>query len=203
MIAVQRAYRRYARHYDRLFGRVFEEGRRRAVDVASRPPRTRILEVGVGTGLSLPYYPASCRVVGVDVSAEMLAVARRRAAAGGLAHVEALLQMDAEALDLPDASFDAVVAMYVATVVPDPGRLLAEMARVCAPGGELLVVSHFASEHPVLRAAESVFAPLSSVLGFRPALPLEDVPEPAGVERLAVEPVNALGFCKVVRYRRT
>lgn len=203
LAAVQRAYRRYSRHYDRLFGRVFDAGRRRAVAHASTPPRTRILEVGVGTGLSLPYYPPTCRVVGVDVSADMLEIARRRAADERLGHVEALLQMDAENLDIPDASFDAVVAMYVATVVPDPGRLLAEMARVCVPGGELLLVSHFASEHPVLRAAESAFSPLASVLGFRPSLPLEAVPEPAGVERVAVEPVNALGFCKVVRYRRT
>lgn len=200
--SVQRAYRRYAPHYDRLFGRVFAAGRREAVRVAGAGAARRVLEVGVGTGLSLPLYPATCRVVGVDVSADMLAVARRRSAALGLRHVEALLEMNAEALELPDASFDAVVAMYVATVVPDPGRLLAEMARVCAPGGDLVLVSHFSSERPVLRALENALSPVSRFVGFRTGLPLDAVPQPAGVRRVAVRRINPLGLWRIVHLRR-
>jgi phosphatidylethanolamine/phosphatidyl-N-methylethanolamine N-methyltransferase len=203
LAAVQRVYQRYAPHYDRLYGALFESGRRRTVRYAARSGGRRILEVGVGTGLSLPYYPEGTRVVGVDVCPEMLAVARRRALVERLSTVEALLEMNAEELALPDASFDAVVAMYVATVVPDPARLLAEMARVCVPGGDVIVVNHFSSDHPLVRVAERALAPLAAVLGFHTAFPLDALSEPDGVERVSVEPVNALGLWKIVQYRRT
>jgi phosphatidylethanolamine/phosphatidyl-N-methylethanolamine N-methyltransferase len=110
--------------------------------------------------------------------------------------------MDAEHLSFPDASFDAVVAMYVATVAPNPARVLSEMARVCVPGGPVIVVNHFASQHPLLRAAERALTPLSKLVGFRTALPLEALPQPEALERLLVEPVNALGLWKIVHYRR-
>jgi phosphatidylethanolamine/phosphatidyl-N-methylethanolamine N-methyltransferase len=200
--AVQRAYQRYAPHYDRMFGLLFDAGRRRAVRYATRSGGGRILEVGVGTGLSLPLYPKGSRVVGIDLCPEMLEVARRRARDEHLSTVEALLEMDAEHLSFPDASFDAVVAMYVATVAPNPARVLSEMARVCVPGGPVIVVNHFASEHPLLRMAERALTPLSKLVGFRTALPLDALPQPDGLERLVVEPVNALGLWKIVQYRR-
>lgn len=199
---VQRVYERYAPHYDRLFGALFDAGRRRAVEHAVGSGGRRILEVGVGTGLSLPYYPADCRVVGIDVCHAMLAVARERAASDRLQTVEALLEMDAEQLAFADGSFDAIVAMYVATVVPNPARLFAEMARVCAPGGSVIIVNHFASDNPLMRFAERAVAPLSSFVGFRTAYPLESLPAPADMERLSVERVNALGLWKIVRYQR-
>ena len=199
---VQRVYEWYAPHYDRLFGALFDAGRRRAVDHAVGTGGRRILEVGVGTGLSLPYYPAGCRVVGIDVCDAMLQVARARAAALRLETVEALLEMDAEQLAFPDGAFDAIVAMYVATVVPNPTRLLAEMARVCAPGGSVIIVNHFESDHPLVRLAERALTPLSSIVGFRTAYPLQSLPAPPELERLSVERVNALGLWKIVRYRR-
>jgi phosphatidylethanolamine/phosphatidyl-N-methylethanolamine N-methyltransferase len=203
LASVQRAYKRYARHYDLLWGSIFDAGRRLSVRCVSGGGGRRILEVGVGTGLSLRYYPRDCRVVGVDVSRDMLEVARARAASERLHHVEALLEMDAEQLDVPDASFDAVVAMYVATVVPDPARLLSEMCRVCVPGGDLVLVSHFAPERGPMRAVESALSPFSRVLGFRTAFTLDALRVPREVERVAVHPVNFLGFSKVVHYRRT
>ncbi len=200
--SVQRVYEWYAPFYDRLFGALFDAGRRRAVDYAVGSGRRRILEVGVGTGLSLPYYPPGCRVVGIDVCGAMLDVARRRADDEKLATVEALLEMDAEQLAFPDGSFDAIVAMYVATVVPHPARLLAEMARVCVPGGPVIIVNHFESDQPLMRFAERALTPLSSVVGFRTAYPLQSLPAPPELERVSVERVNALGLWKIVRYRR-
>lgn len=200
--SVQRVYEWYAPFYDRLFGALFDGGRRRAVEYAVGSGGRRILEVGVGTGLSLPYYPAGCRVVGIDVCKAMLEVAHARAASDRLTTVEGLLEMDAEQLAFEDGSFDAIVAMYVATVVPSPARLLSEMARVCAPGGTIIIVNHFESDQPLLRLAERALTPLSSVVGFRTAYPLASLPAPPELERLSIERVNALGLWKIVRYQR-
>jgi phosphatidylethanolamine/phosphatidyl-N-methylethanolamine N-methyltransferase len=201
--AIQKTYRRYAGVYDALFGSLFEPGRRRAVESINTRPGQRILEVGVGTGLSLPVYRRDARVTGIDVSPDMLAKARERVAQQGLAHVEALLEMDAEAMSFPNHSFDSVVAMYVASVVPDPKRLLAEMKRVCVPGGEVVVVNHFASDHPVLRHVERAVAPLSSTMGFRPDLELPSLQRMAGMDVVDVQEINAFGYWKMVRFRST
>ena len=132
---VKTAYRRYAGFYDALFGPVLQAGRKAVIEALDCKPGHRVLEVGVGTGLALDLYPAGVRVVGIDVSREMLDKARRRVAKRGFTHVEALLEMDAEAMSFADASFDRIVAMYVLPVVPDPGRLLTELHRVCKPDG--------------------------------------------------------------------
>src|SRR5690606_24354106 len=118
-------------------------------------------------GLSLPLYSSGVRVTGIDVSREMLVVARRRVAREPLPHVEAILEMDAQAMSFPDARFDKVVAMYVVSVVPDPKKMVAEMRRVCKPGGEILIVNHFRSRNPVLGTMESLLAPFSRLAGFR------------------------------------
>src|SRR5205814_10228432 len=146
--------------YDIFFGPVFHPGRKEAVRIANDRPRQHILEVGVGTGLSLPHFRKDSRVTGIDVSEEMLAKARRRAERLRLSHVEVLRVMDAENLEFPDNSFDAVLALYVASVVPNPARFAAEMRRVCIPGGTIVVVNHFTSEHLPARFIEKRFARL-------------------------------------------
>ena len=113
-----RTYRLFSGSYDIVFGPVFHPGRQDAVRIANDRPGQRILEVGVGTGLSLPQFRPDSRVIGVDVSTEMLAKAQRRAKRLQLAHVEGLHVMDAENLEFADSSFDAVLALYVASVVP-------------------------------------------------------------------------------------
>ena len=142
-----RTYRLFSGSYDIVFGPVFHPGRKDAVRIANDRPGQRILEVGVGTGLSLPHFRPDSRVTGIDVSAEMLAKAQRRAKRLRLAHVEGLQVMDAENLEFPDSSFDAVLALYVASVVPNPARFAAEMRRVCIPGGTIVVVNHFTSDN--------------------------------------------------------
>ena len=128
--AVRTAYRRQAASYDWVFGAVSTAARRRAIARVNSLPGRRVLEVGVGTGLALPYYSGAKSVTGIDLSAEMLARARMRVLRNRLANVEALLEMDAEQTGFPDACFDTAVAMFVASVVPNPRLLLAEMRRV-------------------------------------------------------------------------
>ena len=203
LTAIRKVYKRYAGVYDVVFGPVFEQGRRMAVETANTKANQRVLEVGVGTGLSLPAYRRDARVVGIDISREMLDKARLRVRRLGLDHVEDLLEMDAENMAFPDHSFDAVVAMYVVSVVPNPGRFLAEMRRVCRPGGEIILVNHFASGHPVLRSVERALEPLSATMGFRPNLELSTVQKIAGIEMLGIRDANAFGYWKLVRFRNT
>lgn len=172
---VKAAYGRYARIYDTVFGPVLQPGRKAVIEALRLRPGERVLEVGVGTGLSLPLYPDDVRVTGIDVSRDMLAKARARSAKRGLENVEALLEMDAEAMGFPDASFDKVVAMYVVSVVEDPVRLLEELHRVCKPGGEIFLVNHVHSDNPILGAFEKGLARFSDKLGFRPDFELRDM----------------------------
>src|SRR5215813_132824 len=123
MDTITRAYARWAPVYDLVFGAVFERGRRAAIEAAERIGG-RILEVGVGTGISLPDYSRANRICGVDISEAMLKKARERVQESKLEHVEALDVMDAERLNFQDESFDVVVAQYVVTAVPNPEAAL-------------------------------------------------------------------------------
>ena len=173
--AVKAAYRRYARIYDVVFGAVLQPGRRAVLEALELKPGDRVLEVGVGTGISLPLYPREVRITGIDVSREMLKKARARVERAKLSNVEALLEMDAEAMAFPDASFDKVVAMYVVSVGPRPATLLEELHRVCRPHGEIFIVNHFQSDNPLLNRLERGLAGFSSQIGFNPDLDLRQL----------------------------
>jgi phosphatidylethanolamine/phosphatidyl-N-methylethanolamine N-methyltransferase len=198
--AVERVYRRYAPGYDFYFGAVLQPGRRAVVDGMRCRPDERILEVGVGTGLSLPLYPRTVRVVGIDVSPHMLARAQAQKLGRGLDHVE-LHCMDAERMTFEDDSFDKVVAMYVVSVAPDPKRLLQEMRRVCRPGGDLYNVNHFRCANPAIGMFERMVAPFSSLMGFHPDFSLEDFVGRTGLEVDEKVPVNLLGYWTLLRSR--
>jgi phosphatidylethanolamine/phosphatidyl-N-methylethanolamine N-methyltransferase len=173
--AVKAAYRRYARIYDTVFGPVLQPGRRALLERLELKPGDRVLEVGVGTGLSLPLYPGSVSITGIDVSNEMLDKARSRVTRRKLENVEALLEMDAEQMTFPDASFDKVVAMYVVSVVARPAKLIEELHRVCRPQGEIFIVNHFRSDNRFLGAVEKALSGFSSQLGFHPDFDLREV----------------------------
>ncbi len=164
--SVALAYGRWAPVYDAVFGPVFRQGRNAAVQAAERIGG-RILEVGVGTGLSLPSYGRSNRIVGIDISEPMLAKARERVQRQTLSHVEAIKQGDAERLDFADGSFDVVVAQYVVTAIPNPERALNEFVRVVRPGGEIILTTRIGAEGGVRGAIEGVLMPLTSRLGWR------------------------------------
>lgn len=199
--AVIRAYRRYAGIYDLLFGPIMHPGRQRIVQTLDLQPGHTVLEVGVGTGLSLPLYPSFTRVTGIDISREMLDRARRRVARLGLTHVNAIIEMDAQAMLFPSAYFDKVVAMYVVSVVPDPRRAIFEMRRVCKPDGEIFIVNHFRSEGAFLAACETMLAPFSRLAGFRPDLSLESLLTDTGLEVIDIRSTNLFGYWKVIRCR--
>ncbi len=163
---ITKAYARWAPLYDLVFGAVFEQGRHAAIAAAQRVGG-RVLEVGVGTGLSLPYYSSDLRICGVDISEPMLRKAQQRVTEYGLDNVESLEVMDAEHLDFPDDSFDVVVAQYVITTVPNPEATLDEFARVLRPGGEIVLVSRVGAEAGLRRALEKWFAPAARKLGWR------------------------------------
>jgi phosphatidylethanolamine/phosphatidyl-N-methylethanolamine N-methyltransferase len=167
-----------------VFGSVFENARRMAV-AASERVGGRVLEVGVGTGISLPYYSSRCRIVGVDISEPMLRVARRRALADRLENVERLEVMDAEKLEFTDDAFDVVVAQYVVNTVPNPAVALDEFLRVLRPGGELIIVNRVGAPAGSRRAFEHMFQPIAQRLGWRSKFPW------AHFERWAARSPNA------------
>jgi len=194
-----RTYRLFSGSYDIFFGPVFHPGRKDAVRIANDRPGQRILEVGVGTGLSLPHFRPDSRVTGIDVSAEMLAKARRRAERRRLTHVEGLHVMDAENLEFPDSSFDAVLALYVASVVPNPARFAAEMRRVCIPGGTIVVVNHFTSENLLLRLIEKRLGRLARHIGFHADFPFDAFRRDSRLSIREVRPSNLFGYWKLLR----
>src|SRR5436305_12484729 len=200
---IEKAYARWAPVYDLVFGKVFERGRRASIAAAERVGG-RILEVGVGTGISLPDYARTNAIVGIDISAPMLRKAQERIAAHGLGNVDALAVMDAKHLAFPDNAFDVIVAQYVITAVPDPEATLDEFARVLKPGGEIILVNHIGAEGGARKAFELAFAPVARRLGWRPEFPWarltawkERVPQIHLLER---RPMPPLGHFSLVRY---
>jgi phosphatidylethanolamine/phosphatidyl-N-methylethanolamine N-methyltransferase len=165
---VEQAYDRWAPVYDLVFGGVFSKGRDAAIQ-ATNKIGGRVLEVGVGTGISLPLYSPNVRLFGTDISEAMLNKARKRVAEQKLKNVEGLAVMDAEKLEFEDDSFDVVMAQYVVTAVPNPEVALDEFARVLRPGGELIILTRVSADEGVRRFIERGLQPVVRHLGFRTA----------------------------------
>jgi phosphatidylethanolamine/phosphatidyl-N-methylethanolamine N-methyltransferase len=166
--SVEQAYDRWAPIYDLVFGGVFSKGRNAAIQ-ATNKIGGRVLEVGVGTGISLPLYSSNVRIFGTDISEAMLKKAKQRVAEGRLKNIEGLAVMDAEKLEFPDNSFDVVMAQYVVTAVPNPEAALDEFARVVRPGGELIILTRVSADFGMRRFIEQGLQPVVTRLGFRTA----------------------------------
>jgi phosphatidylethanolamine/phosphatidyl-N-methylethanolamine N-methyltransferase len=196
---VRKAYARWEPVYDLVFGELLAPGRRQAIDVINRREGS-VLEVGVGTGISLPQYRPHLRVTGIDLSPEMLAKARERVERHGLDNVEALLEMDAANMTLENDSFDVVVAMYVLTAVPDPAAVMRECERVCRPGGEVLVLNHFSDGQGVIGFIEKVSAPAASLIGWRPEFPRAAIMVCDRLELLETRSLSPFGIMQLLRF---
>jgi len=203
---VEKAYERWAPVYDLVFGKVFDHGRQSTIAEADRIGG-RILDVGVGTGLSLSEYARTSRICGVDISEPMLRRAQARVRELKLTNVETLAVMDAKHLAFPDNFFDAVVAQYVITAVPDPEATLDDFVRVLKPGGELILVNHIGAESGPRRAFELAFAPIARRLGWRPEFPWDRLVNWAakhgGVALAERRPMPPLGHFSLIRYRKS
>ena len=200
--AVRSAYRRWAPIYDNTFGRFTTEGRRHAVEIINRR-HGRVLEVGVGTGLSLPSYGGHLEIVGIDLSPEMLDKAREKVAEEGLANITGLHEMDAGELSFAADSFDTVVAMYTLTVVPDPEKVMRELQRVCKVGGQVILVNHFSQEEGVRGWVERRMAPFGDKLGWRPVFDVDRVMVCENLKVVDSQALRPWGLFTMLRFEKT
>jgi len=173
-------YSEFSRFYDKIFERVFFPRIARVIASLQIPPGARVLELGVGTGLSLSAYPPHCEVIGVDLAQDMLDQAADKVREHGWTHIT-LRQMDALNLAFPSDVFDYVTAFHVVSVVPDAPRMMAEARRVCRPGGKLVIINHFRSERPLIGPIVDLADPVTRKLGWRTTLKLVDIIDGAPV----------------------
>ena len=200
---VKKSYARWAPIYDLVFTLVMRPGRKAAAAAADRLGG-HVLDVGVGTGLELPMFDRRTRLTGVDLSEPMLRRAQRRVSDKALGNVEGLVVMDAARLAFPDAHFDAVVAPYVLTVVPEPHASLDELARVVKPGGEIILVNHIGSSQGPIAWIESALAKRSAQLGWRPEFAwsvlgdwIDATPSVQLVERRKLPPLGLFTLARI------
>jgi phosphatidylethanolamine/phosphatidyl-N-methylethanolamine N-methyltransferase len=206
---VESAYARWAPVYDLVFNACMKPGRiagAAAINALAQDREIALLDVGVGTGLELPMFARHARITGIDLSEPMLAMARKRVAEQNLTHVEALTAMDAMELTFADESFDAVIAPYVLTVVPDAHRTLDEMARVVKKGGEIVPVNHIGAEKGLMAILENWLGRRAAALGWRPEFPWSIVgdwlatrPDLALLERRQLPPLNLFTLIRLKR----
>jgi len=197
---IEAVYEKYARFYDAVFGPFFEQGQKLAVRMMNIKPGEKILEVGIGTGALLPFYPRDVNLTGIDISEGMLDRARLLKRKLGMENVS-LKRMDATKMDFPDGCFDKVMAAYVISVVPDPVGVAMEMQRVCKEGGEIFFINHFQSERGLLKIIEGVISPVCDRIGFRTDLKLSELVREAGLDVVARRRVNLFGLWQIVKCR--
>jgi phosphatidylethanolamine/phosphatidyl-N-methylethanolamine N-methyltransferase len=178
--SVKRIYAGYSGVYDTLFKRFFYPRIKHAIFSMGIKSGERVLDVGVGTGLSLPLYPKHSQVVGIDISSDMLRKARRKVEEEGLSHIE-LREMDAMKLDFEDDSFDKVFISHVVSVVPDPKRVMSEVRRVCKDRGKVVIVNHFKSRNKMVAGMQKMINPLSRRIGWRSDLCIDEFISSSGL----------------------
>ena len=195
---IGKVYSLYSPVYDLIFGKIMEQGRRKAIGLLNVGEEHKILEIGVGTGLTLGLYPSDCSIVGIDISKKMLTKAIKRASKVQNNNITFKI-MDALNLEFEDDTFDAVVASYVVTTVSDPLRLCHEMKRVCKEGGQIIVVNHSRSGNGFLGKFEDVISPLCRKVGFATDLNVLEPLKSSGINVNQVVPVKPFKLYKVIQ----
>ncbi len=194
---VIKIYDRWGKFYDFVFKHVFHEGRNVGVDLLDLKPSEKLLEVGVGTGLSLPLYPPTSEIVAIDISSKMLEKAKQKVDRMGLGNVE-LRVMDAQNMGYEDNSFDCVTACYVVSAAPDPHKVVSEISRVCKPGGRIVFINHFKSNHLLLSKFEELINDVCKKFGWETTLDLEPLLEANNLILKRQERVNVFDYWRAV-----
>lgn len=194
---IKKIYSGYSGIYDLIFKHFFCPRQKHVIDSMNIKEGDRVLDVGVGTGLSLSLYPSTCEVVGIDLSPEMLEQAQKKVKKYNLSHVK-LMEMDASKLSFCDDSFDHVIATFVISVVPDPVKVISEMKRVNKKDGKLVIVNHFQSHNRILAKLEEMVAPICARLGWHSDLALEDLIENANLKISLDYKMKKIDLWKVV-----
>ncbi|WP_115710718.1 phospholipid N-methyltransferase PmtA [Legionella sainthelensi] len=198
--SIRKVYNIYASFYDFVFGSIFSPGRSLCTSIINKVAKQNasILEIGIGTGLSLPLYRSDLRITGIDISEKMLEKAQEQVEKNQLENRVQLKVMDAAHLEFPDNSFDFIVAMYVASVVPDVNAFLQELTRVAKPTAEIIFVNHFASEHAVVRFFEKKFALVNKLVGFKSDFSVHSILDYKQLKLLNSQKINLFGYWKLL-----
>lgn len=194
---IKKIYGGYSGAYDFIFKGFFYPRIKHAIETMHIKPGDKILDVGVGTGLSLPLFPRHCSVTGIDLSAGMLKEARKKVEAEGLKHIT-LIEMDAAQLAFDDDTFDHVISTHVISVVPDPVKVIAEMKRVCKKEGNIVLVNHFQSQNKYLAKFDELISPITKKVGWRTDLSLERLIKDADLDVREQYKLNKIDLWKVV-----
>ena len=204
-LAMKKVYDNYASFYDILFGKIFQQGRTLTTDIvnSSAKPDARVLEIGVGTGISLPLYRKDLHISGIDISDKMLAKAKNRVIKNKLGNRISLEIMDATNLSYENERFDFIVAMYVASVVPNVYQFLNEISRVCKENGHIILVNHFASTNQTMRAIENKFAKAYSFIGFKSDLQIQDVLNHTKLQLVNQKKTNMFQYWQMLHFIKT
>lgn len=200
MEQVERVYSHYAGFYDILFDRVLDPGRKQAVELLGLKEGDRVLEIGIGTGLSLQYFPSCGSITGIDISNAMLEETEEKVSQLGLRNVE-LYRMDASRLDFPDDRFDKILIPYVLSTVPHPRRVMDEAIRVAKPGARIAILNHFGSRFRLFRGVEKILTPLTRRIGFRLDCPISTVSCRGDLQIERERRVNLLGLWRLLLCR--
>jgi phosphatidylethanolamine/phosphatidyl-N-methylethanolamine N-methyltransferase len=195
---IEKVYDKYTGLDDLIFSRILQRGREMAPGLLEIFSGARLLEAGVGTGLSLRYLPADIEVTGIDISKTMLDVAHRRVESMNDRTVH-LCKMDAGHLAFPDNSFDRVLAAYFISTVPDPVQVMFELKRVCRPGGYMVFLNHFLHRQPIVKFLEKAVSPICFRLGFRTDLDMDWLLQASGLEVETLAPIDSNGHWKALR----
>lgn len=195
---IKKVYSFYSWIYDAFFGKIFEHGRYVAFQMMDVKSGETILEVGVGTGLSLPLYPRDARVIGIDISQEMLDKAERKKQYYNLSNVN-LYNMDASAMTFADNTFDKVIASHVITVVPDPLRTLNEIKRVCKKDGEIFILNYTGCNNKIISRFEKFISPFRDRMGLGKHFDLDELLRNAHLSITSERRVNFLEMCRLVK----
>ncbi len=197
--SIIKSYKRVSSFYDMTFGKVFKPGQMTVIDKMNCSPSDKVLEIGIGTGLSFQYYPEETKVVGIDISPDMLKLAKKKIEKDKK-NLKYVTQMNGEQLSFPDNLFDKVVAMYVISVTQDPEKLINEMKRVCKENGDIYIVNHFSckDDNLLVKVLEKALMPVSKILGWKPYFPILEFNKYANLNIKEISKVNMFNYWNII-----